>query len=153
MSRLQELSEAFRFQYEKFVNGCAALEEQGLWDDARSESMETYYYNDIMCVILSLISADGTFSDAEAEYINEIFGFTYTPEELRAMYSTEGRSIRTLLTEEVPAGWKRLTQVNSRLAAHYRDMLFLVCDIIAGSDGIRTAESKEIQSLRDALAN
>lgn len=153
MFDLHELSDAFKLQYDKFVTGCAAVEEEGLWDEDRFGSMETYYYNDIMCVILSLISADGTFSDAEAEYINEIFGFTYTPEELRAMYSTEGRSIRTLLTEEVPAGWKRLTQVNSRLAAHYRDMLFLVCDIIAGSDGIRTAESKEIQSLRDALAD
>ena len=151
MSRLQELSEAFRFQYEKFVNGCTALEEQGLWDDARSDSMETYYYNDIMCVILCLISADGTFSDTEAEYINSMFGFVYTADELRVMYGTEGRNIRGMLADEVPAGYRRLKDLNGKLAAYYRDLLFLVCDMIAECDGIRPAEAAEIRSLRAAL--
>ena len=154
MNQLQELSDAFQLQYEKFTNGCAAVEAEGLWTGAQSDSMETYYYNDIMCVILCLVSADGTFSQAEADYINDIFGFRYTPEELREMYGTEGDSIRGMLTGEVPAGYRRLKQINEKLAAHYRDMLLLICDIIAGSDGIvNPAETREIQSLKTALAD
>lgn len=151
MNQLQELSDAFKLQYEKFVNGCAAVEEQGLWNDARYDSMEAYYYNDIMCVILCLISADGTFSDTEADYVNNCFGFTYTADELQEMYGTEGSSIRSMLSDEVPAGFRLLKSINEKLAAHYRDMLFLICDMIAESDGIKPAESREIESLKTAL--
>jgi len=151
MSRLQELSEAFRLQYDKFTTGCAAVEEQGFWDDDRFGSMENYYYNDIMCVILCLVSADGTFSNAEAQYINEIFGFQYTAEELQEMYGTEGDSIRRMLTGEVPANYRHLREINGKLADHYRNMVLLICDIIAESDGIKPAEAKEIQALKTAL--
>lgn len=152
MNKLQELSDAFQLQYEKFVNGCAAVEEEGLWNEAQYGDMETYYYNDIMCVILCLISADGIFSETEADYINEIFGFRYSAAELREMYGTEGDSIRSMLVNEVPAGYRRLKSINKKLSVHYRDMLLIVCDIIAESDGIvNPAESGEIQALRAAL--
>ena len=151
MDQLQNLSDAFKLQYEKFVNGCAAIEEQGLWDDTRYDSMEVYYYNDIMCVILCLISADGIFSDEEAAYIDRFFGFTYTAAELQEMYGTEGSNIRSMLTNEVPAGYRLLKSINEKIAAYYRDMLFIVCDMIAGSDGLHPAESAEIEALKTAL--
>ena len=152
MNKLQELSETFQLQYDSFVNGCAALEEEGLWTDDQYESMEVYYFNDIMCVILCLASSDGTFSDAEAGYINDIFGFSYTSDELQEIYGTEGSNIRSLLINDVPAGYRRMKELNEKLAAHYRDILLLICDIIAESDGIvHIAEANEIRKLKEAL--
>ena len=105
-----------------------------------------------MCVILCLSAADGVFSETEADYINEIFGFRYSADELREMYGTEGDSIRSMLTDEVPAGYRRLKSIHKELSSHYRDMLLIICDIIAESDGIvKPAEAGEIQVLRDAL--
>ena len=154
MTKLQEMSENFKYQYEKFLNGCDALEDKKDWDVSVNGDMETYYFNDIMCVIVLLISADGKFAGGEAKYINDIFGFSYTPEELRELYRTNGEDIQNMLEAEVPAGYRRMKLINSKLAEHYRQLIFLICDIIAESDGyIQDAELKQIERVKAGFAD
>lgn len=154
MFNLQEMSEGFKAQYEKFLQGCDALEENGDWDVQADGQMEAYYFNDIMCVIVSLISADGEFSEDEAKYVNDVFGFRYSAAELKELYGTNGDDIRNMLENEIPASWRKMKAVSGKLAEHYRNMLYQVCDIIAESDGtIRIAEKAQIDALKAALAD
>ena len=149
MSRLQELSESFKLQYEKFLNGCDALEANGDWNVSTDGDMETYYFNDIMCIIMMLISADGEFSDNEAKYINDIFGFSYSAKELKELYKTNGDDIINMMDTEIPAGYKRMKLINSKLAEHYRNMIIQICDIIAESDGfIHVSEIRQIEKVK-----
>ncbi len=153
MSRLQELSNAFKFQYEKFLHGCDALEEKDEWDVAADGEMEAYYFNDLICIIIKLISADGDFSPAEAKYINDMFGFTYSPEGLKELYETNKNDINTLIDEEIPAGYAKMKSINAGLANLYRDLILQACEIIVESDGIiHIAENKQINRIRACFA-
>ncbi len=66
---LDAKSESFKFQYEKFLIACDALEDGGEWNKLAHGEMDTYYFNDLMCAVLKLISADGRFTDEEADYV------------------------------------------------------------------------------------
>lgn len=152
MTRLQEMSESFKFQYEKFINGCDALEANGDWNVSSDGEMEAYYLNDIMCMITLLISSDGEFSDVEASYVNDMFGFSYTPEELKDLYKHSGNDIIDFVASEIPAGYRRMKLINSKLADHYKSMIYLICDIIAESDGIiHAAETRQIEKIKGIL--
>lgn len=154
MTKLQEMSEAFKFQYEKFLQGCDALEEKGEWSVSADGDMEGYYFNDIMCVIVTLISADGEFSEDEAKYVNDIFGFRYSPEELKELWKTNGSDINQMIEEEIPAGYRKMKAISEKLAGHYKEMLFRICDIIAESDGIlRASETRQIDRIKKSLAD
>ena len=152
MFKLQELSEAFKTQYEKFINACDALEDKGDWDVQADGEMEAYYLNDMMCAILMLISADGEFEEEEAKYINDIFGFRYTVDELKEIYRTNGGDIRNMLENEIPAGYRRMKSINSALAEHYRNLILHICGIMAESDGIiEVEEVQETEKIKKAL--
>ena len=93
MKDCQSMAEGFRLQYERFLTGCDALEAENLWDTQALGEMEGYYFNDIMTVILHLISADGAFSDAEARFVADAFGFRYTAGELAQLYREQSDEI------------------------------------------------------------
>ena len=154
MSLLQQKAESFKTMYEKFVNGCDALEQSGAWDTDASGEMEGYYFNDIMCVILHLISADGLFADEEAQYVNDVFGFRYSADELREIYRTEGDDIQKMIDAELPAGYEKMKAISTGLAGHYRALMLMICDIISGSDGIiHSAEGSIIGKVRETFGN
>ncbi len=147
MSRLQDLSDGFKLQYEKFLHGCDALEMDEIWDVDKLGDMETYYFNHMVCFILRLISADGVFSQEETKYVNDMFGFTYSDEELAEIYRTEGKDIRKMLDDDLPEGYRRLKEINDELASCYKDMLFQACDIISESDGIVRKSELDMKEL------
>ena len=154
MFSLQELSDGFKLQYEQFIHGCDALEQKGGWDVIANGQMEAYYLNDMMCAIVLLISADGEFSEEEAKYVNDAFGFRYSAAELKELYRTNGSDIRNMLENEIPAGYRKMKAISGELAAQYRNMLYQICDIVAESDGIvHIAELKQIEAIKKALAD
>lgn len=153
MAQLELMSEDFKKLYAEFVQGCAALEADGSWDTLNSGDIITYYYTDLMSVILCLVAADGKYAPEEAEYVNRMFGFTYTADDLTEIMRTEFGNLSRLFREEVPAGFRILQAASVPLAAKYRELLFLACDIIAQSDNIvHPDETKLINSLRDSLS-
>ena len=152
MSKLQDLTEGFRLQYEKFLHGCDSIEMDGDWNVYDSGDMETYYFNDMLCLILHLVSADGEFTSAEADFVNAMFGSEYTAEELAEVYQSEKKDIRNMAEAEIPSDYRRLKTINEGLADLFKEMLFSICEIISESDGIlRNTELNIIDRLHSQL--
>jgi uncharacterized tellurite resistance protein B-like protein len=151
MDKLQRLSEEFKFEYDKFLTGCDAIEDSGQWDKEALGEMDAYYSADLISVILRLVAADGVFSQKEADYINAIFGFAYSPRALEALYADCGEAIETSFDREVENGYTRMKAINGKLAEAYRELLELVCRIIIESDGVidraETALAEKLKAL------
>ena len=142
MDKLNALSEGFKVKYEKFLIGCDSIEGLGQWDKDALGEMEAYYTNTLTSVILRLIAADGVFSEKEADYLRRMFGFAYTPDELKRVYDDCGGEIESLFGEDVGPGIAKMRAINEKLADAYQDLLLTVCDIITESDG--AVDSAEI---------
>ena len=65
MESIDNLTKAFRFQYERFRLGCDAIEETGVWDKEKFGEMGAFYENDLLGMILRVIVADGKISAKE----------------------------------------------------------------------------------------
>lgn len=136
MEKLDYLSESFKLKYEKFLIGCDSLEEIEKWDKESLGEMDAYYSNDILCVILRLIAADGDFTEEETQYLNEIFGFDYTTDEITSLYDDCKDAIEALFDDGIDKGVSMMRGVNEKLADAYKDMLLTACDVIIESDGV-----------------
>ena len=155
MKDLDISAASFQAQFERFLIGCEAVEQEAgaAWDRESLGEMQDHYAAMLVTIILRTITADGWVSDRETAYLNEFFGFTYKSGELEQVYE----SCKELITSEVYEATladsiTSLHRLNGKLADAYRALIALVCDIIARSDGFVTAEEKaEIAHIR-ALA-
>ena len=153
MTSLENMAEAFKTKYAAFIRGCSALEADGLWDTANAGDITAYYRTDFMSVILCLVAAAGRYAQEEADYVNRMFGFSYTADDLTEIMRTEFGNFRRLFMNKVPAGYRILQAASPSMAAQYKDLLFLACDIIARSDGIiHPDEATLIRMLRESLS-
>jgi len=148
MNNIERLTEGFRTRWEQFLTACDAAEELGRWDTEADGQMEAYYTEDLICIVLKLISADGSVSAEEARIVRELFDFQYTPEELRRVADELREQIERLLAEDVRAGLERLGAMDPRLEAMYRELIGDACEIVSESDGLTVAESEFLEQLR-----
>ena len=146
MNQLDTYLEGFKLNYEKFLLGCDALEAEGLWPLEDFGEMDAYFANDLMCVIIRLIAADGEFDQAEIDYLNDALGFGYSVEELSAVYTECGEKINSLLESELSESISQIQALSPLLADTYKEMLSLVCKIMIESDGVITSEEKTAAS-------
>ena len=144
MSSLQEYMAGFRLNYEKFLVGCDALEEEGLWPMDELGEMDVYFANDLACVIIRLIAADGVFAEEEIDFLNGALGTNYTVEELESVFNWCGDIINTMFEREIDESIAQLTELNPDLAAIYKQMLELIAQIVIKSDGVITESEKAI---------
>ncbi len=152
MDCLKSGAEDVKLMYEKFLTACSAFEEGNKWDRDQNGEMEAYYFHDIMCVFIHLISADGVFSPEEADFVNRVFGFGYTAEELAELYRVQGEDIEDML-KYIPADYAKLKALSGELADMYKAMLLKACDVVAACDGsVHKNEQKYIDSLKASLA-
>ncbi len=142
MSRLHQLSESFQLKFQKFLNGCDALEELDRWDRDAWGDMDAYYAADMTSIALRLMVADGRVTPEEVRYIDEMFGFRYTQQEVWDIYRDCRAGIDTVFDTEAENGYSRILAINENLGAAYKELVCLICTIIIESDGIR--ESCEI---------
>ena len=149
MKNLDALTQEFNTKYERFFIGCDAVEDSGLWDIEEYGDMEAFYQNDLVSVIIRLIAADGSISSKEVEYLNKSFGFEYTVEELNEVYRSCKDDIGSYFDEQFQNGISVMRSKNEKLADAYKELLGLICDIIASSDGIVSPdEADEIRNLK-----
>lgn len=149
MSKLAEYAESFRLKHEKFLICCDSIEEMGLWDKEAYGEMDVFYSTDLMSVIIRLIAADGAITEAEVRYINDIFGFSYSVEELQAIYADCGEGIEAVYDEGMASGFAVMQGISDKLAAAYKELLGLICDIVMESDGVVAApEAAMVQKLK-----
>lgn len=149
MKDLHTLVESFKLKHERFIIGCDAVEEMGLWDKEAHGEMDVFYANDLVSVILRIIAADGTITDREVTYLNETFGFAYTTEELTEVYDNCAEDVGCAFDETFENGITLMRAINAKLADAYKELLGLVCEIIIYSDGVLTpSEVEEVLRLK-----
>lgn len=150
MYTLTEKAEIFKTKYESFITGCDAIEELNLWDKDKYGEMEAFYTNDIASIIIRIIASDGVISNKEVLFFNEAFGFNYTLSELNYVYETCSDNIQESFDENFENGLFLLKKINEKLYVAYKEILYLICDIIIDSDEIVTfEEQREIEKLRE----
>ncbi len=149
MEKLKVYAESFKLKFERFITGCDALEEMELWDKEKNGEMEAFYAADMVSVIIRLTAVDGKIVHEEVKYINDVFGFSYTVEELRAIYADCKDAIETVFTVGLENGYSYMKRINEKLAQAYKELILLICDIVIESDGvIATAEVQMAQKLK-----
>ena len=151
MENVDVLTERFKLEYDRFLIGCDALEEEGLWDMDALGEMEACYQNDLVGVILRLIASDGEISARETEYLNKTFGFEYAPEELEALCQSCLDAFDGAFDEQARAGYRLMQSKNEKLADAYRELLELVCDILKESDGVAPEELEELDRTKRVI--
>lgn len=151
MKNIEALTAEFKAKYERFIIGCDAIEEMGLWDKEKNGEMDVFYENDLVSVVIRLIASDGNIAEKEAEYLNKAFGFEYTAEELTEVYKSCGDDIGRSFDEQFENGVTYMRSINGKLADAYKELLGLICDIIIESDGetvsAETEEAKRLKAL------
>lgn len=153
MSKLEKLIDSFQLKLDKFMIGCDAIEEEGRWNKDLHGEMEHFYVNDLVSIIIRLIAADGVISEKEADYLNDAFGFDYTPEELTEVYRSCEDEIGLSFDEDFENGISYMRELNDRLADSYKELLALICEIIVESDGVVSEEeAEEINHLKALCA-
>ena len=152
MENIDNLTKAFRFQYERFRFGCEAIEKTGAWDKEKFGGMGTFYENDLLCMILRVIAADGKISAKEVEYLNRNFAFEHTVESLAEVYENCRREIGESFDMKFKNGVECMKNINVKLAALYTELLGTICDILIASDGeISLDEIQEAQRIKSLL--
>ena len=152
MANIDSLTKAFRFQYERFHLGCDAIEETGAWDKEKFGEMGAFYENDLLCMILRVIVADGKISVKEVEYLNKNFAFDHTVESLAEVYDNCRGVIGELFDMKFKSGVECMKSINGKLAALYTELLGTICDILIASDGeISPDEIQEAQRIKAIL--
>lgn len=136
MKELKKYAEEFRNKYESFLTGCDALEEMSLWDKEENGEMDAFYTGDLTSIIIRLISADGDITEKEVNYLNDMFGFVYTEQELTEIYEQCGEEIDTLFDEGIKNGYDVMKSINLKLAEAYKELIMIVCDTVIASDGV-----------------
>ena len=149
MNNLDMYTESFKLKLEKFLLGCDAIEELGLWDKEQYGEMDVFYQNDLVSIIIRLIAADGVISGREVDYLNKNFGFSYSIAELRDVYQNCREEIGHSFDETFENGITLMRSINEKLADAYKELLGLICDIIIESDGVVTeTEQEEVKRLK-----
>lgn len=144
MDELKSLSDGFKLKHELFINGCDSLEAQRKWDRETRGEMETYFLGDIMSIVIYLASADGEITTEETVYLNDMLGFKNSTKTYKDIYKSCKSEIDNIAQNKIPEGIKLLSDINTELAAHYKEMLQLSCKIVAMSDCFVTTEEDAI---------
>ena len=151
MKNLEKYTDSFKMKFDSFLTGCDALEEEGVWDKEAHGEMEAFYMNDLTSVVIRLIASDGTITKRETDYLNETFDFSYTQEELVELYRSCKDDIGHAFDETFENGITYMRRINDMLADAYKELLYLICEIIIRSDGIiaeaEVAEVRRLQAL------
>lgn len=148
MDELKQKLITFHKNCRQFIEGCDKLEEAGLWNKEALGEMEAFYLNDMASVVIRLIALDKNISEKEVKYLKESFGFSYTVDELAIVYENSKENLQEYFDEDLSNAVKYLWELDRELADCYQKLIYLICDIIASSDGIvLTMEKKEIERL------
>lgn len=149
MKNIDMYIDSFKMKHESFIIGCDSIEEMGLWDKETLGEMDAFYSNDLTSVIIRLIATDGKITQKEVDYLNEIFDFEYTVDELIDVYNSCKDDIGHAFDENFENGITYMRKINAKLADVYKELLSLICEIIIESDGvIAESEIAEVKRLK-----
>ena len=150
MKNIEAYTDSFKMKYEAFINGCDSIEEIDLWDKETLGEMDVFYTNDLTSIIIRLIAVDGNISQKEVDYLNKTFGFEYNLNELVEVYENCIDNIDESFDENFENGIFYMRKINGKLADAYKELLYMICDIIINSDDVvSSAEIDEVKRLKE----
>ena len=150
MKNIEAYTDSFKMKYEAFINGCDSIEEIDLWDKETLGEMDVFYTNDLTSIIIRLIAVDGNISQKEVDYLNKTFGFEYNLDELVEVYKNCIDNIDESFDENFENGISYMRKINSKLADAYKELLYMICDIIINSDDVVSSEEiNEVKRLKE----
>ena len=153
MKKIDTLTDTFKMRLDAFTIGCDSLEEIEKWDKDTYGDLDVYCLNEFVSTILRLIMSDKEISEKEVDYLNENFGFSYNVDSLRDVYENceevfNGSAFHERIREDI----ELLSAVNTELVEEFKELLRLICRIIAASDELFTEEEQsELQTVEDLL--
>ncbi len=154
MKKIDELTDSFKTRLDTFTIGCDSIEEIELWNKEESGELDVFCLNEFVSTILRLVAADGVINEKETEYVNKNFGFSYTADELRDIYENCQFVINDSFEERIREDIQLVSGVNAKLGEEFKELISLICGIIAESDSaISAEEQKEIDSIEAVLKN
>ena len=154
MKKIDELTETFKSRLDAFTIGCDSIEEIELWNKEENGELDVFCLNEYLTTILRLVAADGVISEQEAEYVNKNFGFSYTADELKDIYENCQIVIGDSFDERIREDIEIISAVNTKLAGEFKELVELICSIIAASDNaVADEERKEIEKIEKVLKN
>ena len=132
MKIIDSYVDAFRLKWEKFGIGCEAAEEDGLWDAEANGPMLIYYENTLLNWMIRMTSLDGSLTAGELDYLNRLFGSSYTEDDLQKdIPQVEGGSF---YVRELMQKLEKLEGINVQLADAFKDALDMACSIVAAGE-------------------
>lgn len=144
---------SFETNLNEFLIACSELEESNAWPTQDFGPMGAYFEADLFAVTLQVMSADGVFERVEAEVLNRMFGTSYTPRELSAIFRSTKPTAMDYCNEDAEDALTVLGGVDAALTERYRNLLLEACRIVSLSDGVaEKAERMLIAQLREALS-
>ena len=154
MKKIDELTDSFKTRLDHFTIGCDSIEEIELWNKEESGELDVFCLNEFVSTILRLVAADDVITEQEADYVNKNFGFSYTADELKDIYENCQFVINDSFEERIREDIQLVSGVNAKLGEEFKELISLICGIIAASDNkISEEEQKEIDSIENVLKN
>lgn len=149
MNKLYTLTDSFRTRFDSFMIGCDSQEEANSWNKEEDGEMDAFYMNEFISTILRLIAADNIINVEEVEYINQYFGFEYSKAELQDIYENCREIISESFSDRLLDDFQRLQKLNKDMAEEFKELLILICDVIAESDGcVDDTEKRELELIK-----
>jgi hypothetical protein len=149
MKNVETYIDSFRMKHEAFLTGCDSIEEMGLWDKEGLGEMDAFYSNDLTSIAIRLVATDGKITYKEVDFLNKIFDYDFSLEELTDVYDSCKDDIGQAFDENFENGITHMRKINGKLADAYKELLSLICDIIIKSDGvIAESEIEEVKRLK-----
>lgn len=152
MNKLDTLTDAFKARLDSFMIGCDSQEEVSSWNKEEDGEMDAFYMNEFISTILRLVASDSIINEKEVEYINQNFGFDYSKAELQNTYENCREIISESFSDRLIDDFQRLQKLNEKMAEAFKELMILICDVIAESDGcVSDDEKKELEIIKRAF--
>lgn len=144
MTELQKHINSFRNKYKRFNANLTSEDVLEKWNEDENGAIDVFYENELVSIALTVISSDGKIFVKEAGYLDETFGFSYTADDLAQMYINAHDEIDNYFEDCFKQGYQMLRDINEDLAKQYKDIFYLLCKIVAESDGVVSDDEKKL---------
>ena len=152
MEKHETIIEQFKKEYKSFLERCNELNDTALWNKEEYGDMEAYFTNDLCCILIVLIAADGYFDEAEVRFINATLNLDYDENALKGVYDQCKDDIDQVFEHGIPESKSILWHVDFELVDTYERMLKLLCEVVSTGDGVVTPEEQtRVKQLMDMI--
>ena len=152
MAISNEIIERYQSRYYAFSDQCDIISDTGKWDEDENGEMLSYFYNEFTSIVIRLSSADGNITEEELGVLRDVFNIEYTKEEFSDLYASLSDEIEALFQDTVSHSYTILSEIDTKLANDYLDLVDDICSIITECDDELSNSEKDLANyIRDEI--